>query len=369
MNILITGGLGYIGRSCIPRLLGRGVDRIRVIDNLEPSVHGPAPDLDAYTRDWGTRVDVTLGSVTNRDLLSDTMEDMDGILHLAALTSVPDSMRNAAHHTDVGINGTAHLVDLLAKHPQVKQIVLVSSRAVYGEGPHRCPKGCPDTEFTPLQRSQTELEAGRWDPQCPGCGSRLEPLAAPEAIPLYPSSVYGITKLMQEQLLERCAPVHDTAVTAFRLQNLYGPGQSRAVPDVGVANIFAQRILAGDTLNLFEDGEPLRDFVYIDDVVELLVDTLTRTPQDATFKVYNVGSGEGFTLREMAEMLFEAAGLAPRLRVTGEYRLGDVRHCVSDVNRLTRDYGWSPTSLRTGLTRLLEWIRRESTGMQTSSRG
>ena len=271
MRILITGGLGFIGRACIARLLDRGCREIRVLDNLDASVHGTEPDLTAYTADWDERVRVTIGSVADQALLARQLHDVDTVLHLASLTSVPGSMQNTAQYCEVNVVGTANLVGLLANATSVRRLILVSSRAVYGEGPYRCRNGCGAIADTAVWRTPSALAAARWDSVCPTCGGPLEALAAGEDAALNPTSVYGLTKLAQEHLVRTAMASDRMEVAIYRLQNVYGVGQSRATPDVGVANILAEHALGGATLQLFEDGLVTRDFVYIDDVADLLV--------------------------------------------------------------------------------------------------
>jgi dTDP-L-rhamnose 4-epimerase len=355
--VLITGGLGSIGRACVPRLLAAGCE-IRVLDALEPSVHGPGAELERYRRafDAGDALAVCCGSVADRALLAEQLEGVDAVLHLAALVSVPGSMRDSAAYVEANITGTAQLADLLSERPEVARVVLASSRAVYGEGPYGCPTGCPSPG--PWEREPQALARAEWTPICPACRAGLTPLPADEDNPPHPVSVYGVTKLAQERLLEMSQARHAADVVVFRLQNVYGPGLSRAVPDVGVANILAQRVLAGETLRLFEDGGQLRDFVLMDDVADLLVAATLCKRRAARFDLMNVGFGTSHTLRELAERLFDAAGVPRRIEISGEYRVGDVRHCIADTARLAKTRRWSPTPLDEGLAQLLRWLRR-----------
>jgi dTDP-L-rhamnose 4-epimerase len=329
---------------------------VRVLDTLEPAVHGEAARLEDYCRGWDARVEVTLGSVADRALLAAQLEGVDAVLHLAALVSVPGSLREMGRYSDTNVTGTAHLADLLPAQPRLRRVVLASSRAVYGEGPQRCPAGCP-LEAAAIERDPQALARGEWEPACPRCGARLAGLPAGEEARLHPVSVYGLSKAAQEELLRLSLPRHAARVDAFRLQNVYGPGQSRAVRDVGVANILAEQALRGDTLQLFEDGEQVRDFVLLDDVAELLSEAVLRDLSPARFASWNVGSGVGITLRELAEAIFDTAGLPRRIRVTGEWRLGDVRHCVARTERLAAAYPWKPLPLADGLARLLRWLQ------------
>lgn len=354
--MLITGGLGFIGRACVPRLLARGCRALRVLDSLEASVHGARPDVHAYTRSWDGKVEVTIGSVTDRALVEKLSSEVDAVLHLASLTSVPGSMSDSPRYTETNITGTSYLRDALVAHSSLRRLVLVSSRAVYGEGPYRCPRECGGP-IAGVSRSPEDLRAGRWEPRCPGCGKVPQALPAHETAALRPTSVYGATKLAQEELLRSSLPLHAAELPILRLQNVYGPGQSRAVPDVGVANLLAQAILRGEGASLFEDGEPTRDFVFIDDVADLLVDATLEGLGGGRCEVVNVGTGTSISLRQLAEELFRIAELPERIRITGEYRIGDVRHCKADVGRLAGLRDWSPVPVTEGLERLVAWLR------------
>jgi dTDP-L-rhamnose 4-epimerase len=352
MKLLITGGLGFIGRACIPRFLARDCSEIRILDNLEPTVHGPDPDITAYRADWDERVHVTRGSVTDRAVLGKLLEDVDAVLHLAALTSVPGSMQDSAWYCDVNVTGTANLVDLLGPNDSVRKLTLVSSRAVYGEGPYRCTADC-----TPLEYRRVSRRVEEWVPRCPACGGTAEPLPATETAALEPLSVYGMTKLYQEQLFTTSRSFAPATLTILRLQNVYGVGLNRVTPDVGVANILAAQALQKRTLRLFEDGNPTRDFVYIDDVADLLVTATIDGLSNDPIGIYNVGSGTPTTLRELAGEIFTAAGLPAKIEISGDYRIGDVRYCVADTSRLSAAYDWSPVPLKDGIVRMVDWLR------------
>ena len=356
VRVLVTGGLGFIGRACVPRLLERDC-RAVVVDSLHEAVHGTDPDPGNYSREWSGDFEVMLGSVTDAPLMRRLVESVDSVIHLAALTSVPASMRRRAEYTEANITGTAVLCDAVAESPGVKRIVLASSRAVYGEGPYRCPRSCAGTLSNGFVRGLTEFERGDWDPRCPACGEVLQHVACGEDSPLRPVSFYGVTKVAQEQLIRQLLPFSDATAAILRLQNVYGPGPSRDVPDVGVANILAQQALRGEGLSLFEDGGPSRDFVYIDDVADLIVHAALNRFTDATCEVFNVGTGQATSLRQLVELIKGEIRNGVPARVTGEYRLGDIRHSAADTRRLAKHYAWSPVPVDEGMRRLIGWLR------------
>jgi dTDP-L-rhamnose 4-epimerase len=266
-------------------------------------------------------------------------------------------MRERARFCHENITGTAVLCDLLAERPSVRRLVLASSRAVYGEGPYRCPRGCSVVERLGVTRGPSEFRRAAWDPVCPECGTVLQPLASREDSPLRPVSLYGTTKVVQEQLVEQTRLATGTPVTILRLQNVYGPGQQRAAPDVGVANILAQRALDGHGMALFEDGNPRRDYVYIDDVAELFVRAALGGITGEPLELFNVGSGCGTTLSRLVELIVAASGRPVDVSISGEYRIGDVRHAVADMRSLSERYPWRPIPLLDGIERLVQRLK------------
>lgn len=359
MVVLITGGLGFIGRACIPRLVGAGC-RVVVLDSLDETVHGRKPQVQRYLDDHGGAVSTTIGNVTDRATLELLLTDADVVIHLASLTSVPGSMQERARYCEENITGTAVLCDLLAGRQRVKRLVLASSRAVYGEGPYRCPRSCGVVEREGAMRGLDALGRAAWDPVCPDCGSTLLPLASLEESPLRPVSVYGTSKVAQEQLVSQLLPFSSIAATMLRFQNIYGPGQQRAAPDVGVANILAQRAVNGQGTTLFEDGRPQRDYVYIDDVADLVVHAALQGVTPARLELFNVGTGVGTTLLDLVELIGAASGKTIPVSVSGEFRVGDVRHAVGDIRRLSAHYRWTPVPLDEGIRRLVAWMRSGS---------
>ena len=290
--VLVTGGAGFIGRRLVRALLDRGA-RVTVLDALVESVHGP--DADPPAELDGARF--LRGDVREAADLRAALEGAELVYHLAAETGTGESMYRARHYVDVNVGGTALLCDLIgaAERPP-RRVVLASSRAVYGEGPYRCPA---HGIVHPAPRSRERLVAGCWDPQCPTCGMTLDAHPAGPGTPSRPVSVYGLTKRDQEELLLELLPPRGVDVIALRLQNVYGPGQSLRNPYTGILSIFSVRLLAGSGLNVFEDGRESRDFVHVNDVVEafLRAGEADLTP-DA--HVLDVGTGRPTSVLEVA---------------------------------------------------------------------
>ena len=361
-RVLVTGGAGFIGRSLVRRLLDAGCD-VTVLDALVEAVHGP----DAEPPHELQGAHFVRGDVRDGSAWRTALEGVDLIYHLASETGTGESMYRARRYVDVNVGGTALLCDLLGVVDSLpRRVVLASSRAVYGEGPYRCQT---HGIVHPGPRSAERLAAGAWDPECPTCGLPLTPSPSGPDTLTHPSSVYGLTKRDQEELLLSLLPARGIEVVSLRLQNVYGPGQSLRNPYTGILSIFAVRLLDGGSVSVFEDGLESRDFVHVDDAVETFlragdVDLGSATPvaqshPGASTLVLDVGSGRGTSVIEAARLLAQACGAGEdRLRVTGDYRIGDVRHAFCDPSRVSDVLKMEPrTSLAEGIQELVAWVR------------
>ncbi len=351
-RVLVTGGAGFIGSRLVRRLLDAGRE-VTVLDALLPAVHGP--DAEPPGALDGARF--LRGDVRDEAAWREALDDVGLVYHLAAETGTGESMYRARRYVDVNVGGTALLCDLLAtdEAPAVERVVLASSRAVYGEGPYRCPE---HGVVHPDPRSAERLSRGRWEPVCPECGAEVTLLPAHAGTRAAPTSTYGMTKRDQEELLHLLLPSLGIEVASLRLQNVYGPGQSLRNPYTGILSIFSVRFLAGEGVRVFEDGAESRDFVFVDDVVEAFL----RAGEVETGPgplVVDVGSGEAVSVLRVARALAARYG-APEdaVEVTGEYRVGDIRHAVADPARMEAILALGkPTGLDEGLDRLAGWVR------------
>lgn len=314
-----------------------------VLDCLLPQVHGdvPPPIADEVIR----------ADVRDLETLESAMQGVDVVHHLAAETGVGQSQYEVARYVSANTYGTSTVLQK-AIEAGVGQVVVASSRAVYGEGLYRC-SAC-DTVLPPSSRSPEDMEARFFDLRCPTCKATAVSEPTPEYAHLAPASIYGLTKLQQEQVASVVAATHGMAVTVLRLFNVFGPGQSLRNPYVGVLGTFLRRMHAGQPVELYEDGQMRRDFVFVDDVAEVFRHC---TGNDRSHgRTWNVGSGIAVTLQDLAQGLAQALGAQPAMRVTGRYRLGDVRHAVADVSRLQAELGWAPaTPLQLGLDAFADW--------------
>jgi dTDP-L-rhamnose 4-epimerase len=348
-RIFITGGAGFIGTRLARALMAAG-DDVLAYDNLNSQVHGQRPDLDPSVR-------LVRGDVRDRAELRKAVHEFVPtiVVHLAAETGTGQSADEPSRYADVNVVGAAQLIEAMRTASQpAHRLVLASTRAVYGEGAYVDGTG---RLLVPPPRRAADMAAGQFG-LVDEHGALLTPTATPESIGPAPASVYGSTKLMQEYLLQQVQAPWTNAI--LRLQNVYGPGQSLRNPYTGVLSIFCQQAMNGQVLNIYEDGEIHRDFVFVDDVVEAFV-AACKTG-GASGRVINIGTGERISIKEAAAKILAALDLPPaRLKITGAFRVGDVRHAVADVALARGLLGWQPkVSFEKGIASLVTWATAES---------
>lgn len=354
-NILITGGAGFIGSNLALKLIEKGYN-ITVLDNLSPQIHGEdAKSNSSLFLSIKDKVNFIEGSVTDKQMWEKAIAGQDAIVHLAAETGTGQSMYEVQKYVDVNINGTALMLDILVntKH-QVKKIVVASSRSIYGEGKYLSKElGA----VYPKHRLAETMDVGNFDVQYPN-SSELTLVATDEDSKIHPSSVYGITKQNQEQMIMTVCPTIGIAAVAFRYQNVYGPGQSLKNPYTGILSIFSTQIKNGNKINIFEDGKESRDFVFIDDVVAATI--LGLEMNAANNQVFNVGTGVPVDVLTVANGLINNYGIQVPITVSGNYRLGDIRHNYADLTKIEKFLGFVPQiSFETGLKHFTDWVNTQ----------
>ncbi len=345
-NILITGGAGFIGCSVANQLLTLQSDlRIVAMDNLHPQVH---PRQDRPDR-LPSAVELVVADVCDADAWDVLLQDVrpDTILHLAAETGTGQSLRESTRHAMVNVVGMTTMFDALVRHDSLpEQILLTSSRAIYGEGAWRNTDG---RSVYPGQRTNRMLAALQWD--FPGLTSL--PFNAATTL-AHPTSIYGSTKLAQEHLLASWCNAFDVRSTVLRLQNVYGPGQSPANPYTGIVPLFARTARDGKSIPLYEDGLMLRDFVYIEDVSSAIVKALKS--RDPLPHALDVGTGNAISIAELAGIVSAHYASQPA-HVCGLFRDGDVRHASCLIDDTQRLLAWTPvTGAAEGIVALCRWI-------------
>ena len=351
-TILLTGGAGFIGSHLASALVDRG-HRVRILDVLDPQVHGPDS-----RRSEALDVEMMRGDLLDPEALGCALNGVEVVFHLAAAVGVGQSMYEPARYTRANSLGTALLMEkVAAPKSRVEKMIVASSMSIYGEGRYRCAVCGP---VAPAHRSRTQLLSGRWDPPCPGCGGDLSPLPTDESKPLNPTSVYGVTKRSQEETVLVMGQSYGIPAVALRYFNVYGPGQALSNPYTGAAAIFANRLLHGQPPCLFEDGEQGRDFTHVTDIVQ--ANLLAMEKSEADYQVLNVGTGTRTSLLELARGLTRKLapdnGLEPR--ILGTFREGDIRHCYADITRIRTRLGYEPkVPLEKGFGDLATWARTQ----------
>jgi dTDP-L-rhamnose 4-epimerase len=349
-KVLVTGGAGFVGSHTVDALVRSG-HSVRIFDNLSEQVH-PAGAPEYLSRD----AEFIKGDVRDLAALSRALRGVDVVYHLAAAVGVGQSMYQIAEYTSVNNQGTANLLQsILNTRSYPEKLIIASSMSIYGEGRYLCSK-CG--EIAPLPRVSEQLKRKEWDTLCPTCGRRAMPLATTEEKPLQCPSVYALSKKDQEEMTLLFGRTYGIPVVAFRYFNIYGTRQSLSNPYTGVAAIFASRLMNGSAPVIFEDGEQMRDFVHISDIVQANLLAMERTEADG--RALNVGSGEPVTISQVEAELARALRKTVSPEVTGKYRAGDIRHCFSDSSAVSQLLGYRPhVMLKEGIQELTDWLESQ----------
>lgn len=354
-RVLVTGGAGFIGSNLSLKLLELGYDVV-ILDSLNSQIHGDYPDQSYTFNRVKGKVRFIKGDVNNIKDWTEALVGVDIVVHLAAETGTGQSMYEINKYVSSNIGGTANLLEILSnKKTQVKKVVVSASRAVYGEGKFLCPE---HGVVYPESRTEEFMSAGDYGVKCPTCQQTVTMLPTDENSELHPTSVYGFTKQAQEQLCMIVGKSLGIPVVAFRFQNVYGPGQSLKNPYTGILSIFSTRIKNGNNLIVFEDGLETRDFVYIDDITDAII--LGIEKDEANYHAFNVGSGESTSVIEIANTLIDKYSAHIEIEISGNYRLGDIRHNLGDLTRSRELLGYEPkVTFRQGISNFVDWVEKQ----------
>ncbi len=376
-NILVTGGAGFIGSHLVDALIQQG-HHVRVLDNLEPQVHGPRLRAEGRPPDYLNReADFVFGDVRDRAVLERALEGIDVVFHEAAAVGVGQSMYEIEKYVSANTYATSVLLDVLVnRRERIRKLIVASSMSIYGEGAYECPE---HGRVYPRLRPNEQLARRDWEMRCPvqkaeggnpksqianpksqatDCNLPLTPVPTDEDKPLHATSIYAISKKDQEEMCLCIGRAYGIPTVALRYFNVYGPRQALSNPYTGVAAIFSSRLLNHNAPLIFEDGRQSRDFIHVSDIVQ--ANLLAMQCEGADYDCVNVGTGRPTTVREVAEVLSRAleVGIAPV--VNEKFREGDIRHCFSDISKAKRLLGYAPrVSFEDGMRALTGWVREQ----------
>jgi len=351
VKILVTGGAGFVGSHLVDALLAAGHE-VRVLDNLDPQVHGEGAERPAHLR---PEVDLQVGDVRDAGAVARALEGVEAVFHQAAAVGVGQSMYQIQHYVSVNSLGAAVLLEgVVERRDQIRKLIVASSMSIYGEGAYQAADG---TVVHPDLREEAQLAARHWE-FTDAHGGPLRPIPTPEGKPLMPTSVYAVTKRDHEELFLSVGRAYGIATTALRYFNIYGTRQSLSNPYTGVMAIFSSRLLNRNAPLVFEDGLQSRDFTHVSDIVQA---NLLALEKDASAdRVYNVGTGRPTPILQVGELLAQQLDFPDPPNVVARFRAGDIRHCYADITRIQQELGFEPRiKLEDGMRELLTWLRSQ----------
>ena len=356
-HILVTGGAGFIGSHLVDALLKLG-HRVRVLDNLEPVVHHGLRERGELPEYFSSDAEFMLGDVRNPDDVAKALLGIDVVFHEAALVGVGQSMYEIARYTDTNTGGAAVLLQAIVDAPErPRKLIVASSMSLYGEGAYSC---STHGVVYPRFRQESQLQIHDWEMRCPvtDCQKPVAPRPTDEEKPPYPTSIYAINKRDQEEMFLAVGRAYRIPTVALRYFNVYGTRQALSNPYTGVAAIFSSRLLNGKSPVIFEDGLQLRDFTHVSDIVQ--ANLLVMENSAADFGVFNVGTGQPFSVLDVAQAIAAHMGIAVAAEIVQKYRAGDIRHCYADITRLVNLGYRSKVGFETGIADLVGWVQHQT---------
>ncbi|NHJ20052.1 MAG: NAD-dependent epimerase/dehydratase family protein [Candidatus Lokiarchaeota archaeon] len=359
-EILVIGGAGFIGSHLVDKLLEKN-HVVTVYDSLESQVHGNISTPPPYLSE---NIKFIKDDIRNQKELLKSLEDIEVIVNLAAMVGVGQSMYQIDKYVDINVLGTARLLDLLVNKPNdVRKVIVASSMSTYGEGAYLC-EDCG--EVNPELRKTPQLERGDWEMNCPICGKKAKPIPTDENKPQDCTSIYALTKKEQEKMSLLVGETYGINTTALRLFNVYGSRQSLSNPYTGVCAIFSSSLLCGNPPTIFEDGEQTRDFIHINDICQSFL--LSMEKPLAKNEIFNVGAGKPISILNVAKKLAEYINPQIKPIITNQFRPGDIRHCVSDISKISSKLGFNPEySFDDGMKELIQWVRLQEGKIEDKS--
>jgi dTDP-L-rhamnose 4-epimerase len=354
VKVLVTGGAGFIGSHLVDALLADGCE-VRILDSLVAQVHGPERKRPDYlTRD----AELQVGDICDPCAVAKALDGVEVVFHEAAAVGVGQSMYEIARYVSVNSLGAATLLEgIVERRDRIRKIIVASSMSIYGEGAYRTQAG--ETVY-PKPRAAPQLEAHRWE-MADADGSPLLPVATAETKPAAPASVYAVTKRDHEELFLVTGAAYGIDAVALRYFNAYGPRQALSNPYTGLLAIICSQLMHRVRPVIFEDGQQIRDFVHVSDLVR--ANLLALRGDQAAGKVFNVGSGRPIRVLDVVDVLSRRFNFADAPELVRRYRPGDIRHCFADVSLISTELGYRPiVTLEDGADELIRWIEtRQST--------
>ncbi len=349
LNVLVTGGAGFVGSHLVDALVEKG-HRVRILDSLVEQVHdGKVPEY------INKNAEFIRADVCDTEAVGKGLDKIDAVFHQASVVGVLQSMYEIPRFVKANDYGTAILLDEIVKRRErIRKLVVASSMSIYGESAYFC-ETCK-REVYPQLRSARQLAARVWEFDCETCKETLKPIGTREEKPLFPTTVYAINKLAQEQYCLTVGRAYKIPTVALRYFNVYGTRQALSNPYTGICAIFSARILNGERPVIFEDGGQTRDFVHVSDIVQANI--LALESDKANYQAINIGTGHPISVGEISRLLAKGLGKNIEPELVGKYREGDIRHCVADITKARKLLGYEPkVNLEKGLIALLNWVK------------